>query len=295
MTDPNWQPAPAPGASRPQPLPPAAEAARLADEAARREAEKVGREYGRLKADLEENIKTTFETPFMGGITLWDRMTDDERRKRMTNIQNELARLPKLPTATSLSMVAAVRTGFSEGADAAYETRKFEFRAVFVACELAKLAILNKASTPSLTAVGAASTSRFSDCAAQTAARITQEMTGVETSAEFLVRAFGLPRTSISGYDAAVAYALNWFEGVGIKLSPKPAYFNPQVPPGKFVIFLKGGGSGGHVVYGEVSAGGIKVIDHQIGTVWSSLEAAQAKLGMQATAAYRVEAVVIPQ
>jgi hypothetical protein len=60
------------------------------------------------------------------------------------------------------------------------------------------------------------------------------------------------------------------------------------------VIFMKGGATGGHVVYGEVTATGVKVIDNQIGSVWASLEAAQGKLGMQATAAYRVESVTVP-
>jgi hypothetical protein len=103
-----------------------------------------------------------------------------------------------------------------------------------------------------------------------------------------------LPRVSISGYDAAVAYARNWFEGIGIKLAPRPGGFYAGGTNGRYVIFLKGGAAGGHVVYSKVTAAGVKVIDNQIGSVWASLEAAQGKRGMQATAAYRVESVTVP-
>lgn len=57
---------------------------------------------------------------------------------------------------------------------------------------------------------------------------------------------------------------------------------------------MKGGSTGGHVVYGEVTATGVKVIDNQIGSVWTSLQAAQNKLGMEATGAFRVESVTVP-
>lgn len=117
----------------------------------------------------------------MGGITLWDRMTSDQRRRYLANVQSEFDRLPKLPTATNLTMVSAIREGFESGAGSAYEAQRFQYRAVWVACELAKAAILGRAATPTVRAIGSAFTSRFSDCAAPTAARITQEMTGVET------------------------------------------------------------------------------------------------------------------
>lgn len=287
MTDPVKQPAPAAGATARIPLAPPLEAARIA-------AERVGRAYGAFRADLDEDFFVIFETPFMGGIVLWDRMSPDEQRRHMTKVQLEFDRLPKLPVATSIPMAAAVREGFESGAMSGYEVKRTEFRAVWVACELAKAIILARASTPSVTAVGSAFTSRFSDCGAQTAARIIQEATGVQTSASFLARTFGLPRVSIAGYDAAVSYALNWFEGIGIKLAPKPGGFYIRGQAGRYVIFMKGGATGGHVVYGEVSASGLQVIDNQLGAVWKSLEAAQGKLGMQATAAYRVESVALP-
>jgi hypothetical protein len=116
MTEPSWHPAPAPGASPRMPLPPESEAARTA-------AEKVGREYGKFRAELDSFFFAIFETPGMGGITLWDRMTPDERRKTMAKVQVEFGQLPNLPTATNLTMVVAIREGFQSGSSSAYETQ----------------------------------------------------------------------------------------------------------------------------------------------------------------------------
>src|SRR5215471_17279022 len=142
-----WTPAPAPGATARQPLPPLIEAAR-------REAERVGREYGKFKADLEQDFYMMFQTPYMGGIVLWDRMNNDERRKHLENVQREMDKLPKLPIATDLVTLAAIKEGFHAGANSAYEIERFNFRAVWVACELAKAVIVGKASMPTIQSVG---------------------------------------------------------------------------------------------------------------------------------------------
>jgi len=129
------------------------------------------------------------------------------------------------------------------------------------------------------------------DCAAQTAARAIQEITGEEISAADLVREHGLPTKVISGFKDAVAEAKHYFSRVGLELSPKPGGFasvSEGGTEGSYVIFLKGGEEGGHVVYGQVIESVIRVVDDQLGKVWSSLEAVQKDLGLAARSAYRI-------
>src|SRR6476660_8489386 len=171
-------PAPAPGVNIPSPLPPRAGALR-------RQAEAAGKEYGKFESDLETFFFCLFETPAMGGIVLWDRMSPDERRKSLQRVQDESAKLPPLPTAANLTELQAIRDGFHSGSNYAYETERFKFRAVWATCELAK------AGAPVAVGIGAASTSKFRDCAAQTGARIIREMTGVAVDGAYLARAFG--------------------------------------------------------------------------------------------------------
>jgi hypothetical protein len=290
--NPLFTPAPAPGANPPPPLPP--QAAALF-----KRSQDIGKEYGKFEADLETFFFYIFDTPAMGGIVLWDRMTEAERRKTLQRVQNGYATLPTLPTASNLIEAQAVRDGFRGGANYAYETERFKFRAVWVTCELAKAFVLAKAAMPVTVGIGAASTSKFRDCAAQTAARIIQELTGVQADAAYLTRAFGLPRVALAsspsgGYKNAVSYALNWFEQLGIKLAPKPGGFYAGGQQGKYVVFFEGGATGGHVVYGEVTAKGVTLIDNQTGQIWTDLVRAQNQLGMKATGAHLVQSVAVP-
>jgi hypothetical protein len=161
MSSPKWSRAPAPEATPRIPLPPAAEAARVT-------AEKVGKEYGTFQADLEAIFFIIFETPFTGGIVLWDRLTSDERRKHLAQVQTEFDKLPKLPVGANLTELTAIREGFATGSNAIYDRRRFEISRSLDrmrACQ--KPFFSPKPRHPTATAVGSAFTSRFSDCAAQ--------------------------------------------------------------------------------------------------------------------------------
>ena len=55
---------------------------------------------------------------------------------------------------------------------------------------------------------------------------------------------------------------------------------------------MKGGASGGHVVFASVRADGtMLIVDGQIGVTWTSLVSAQNQLGMQASGAFRIESI----
>jgi hypothetical protein len=298
MAGPVSHPAPAPGVNRPSGYPPDSDAARRA-------AVPVGAAYAKFEV-LSEDFCDHFLQPqsMAAGVVLWDRMSQDQKRALIAKVQQAYQALPPLPTATNPVMAAAVREGFSMGANTTYENERFKTRALWVVAELAKAAIFALAAGPAgagavtVRGIGSAFTTRFSDCAAQTASRLVLEMNGAAIDAGYFFRRFGLPRQTISTYEAAQAYARNWFEQVGIKLAPKSGGFGPVAAggtEGHYVVFFKGGASGGHVVYGRVSPNGILVIDNQLGgRTWDSLMSAERVLGMQAQAAYRVEHVTLP-
>jgi hypothetical protein len=154
---------------------------------------------------------------------------------------------------------------------------------------------------PRAVAIGAFDSSKLSDCAAQTAARAIREMNGAEVDASWLRRTYGLPRVAISNLRDAISYALNWFEGIGIKLAPKPVDFRyasqrgvPQGVIDRYVVFFKGGKDGGHVVYGEITANGTRIIDNQAGLMWTDVVSAQNALRMEIAAGFRIESVTVP-
>lgn len=167
---------------------------------------------------------------------------------------------------------------------------------MWAVAELAKAAALSHAATPS--AIGIAGSAGLDrDCAARTAARAIREVTGIEVAPTELERAFGLPTTSMNGFDAAVAYCRNWFTGIGIRLAPTPGGFAPVAQggvPGSYVLFMKGGASGGHVIYGEVTPSGLRIVDDQLGRSWTSVMSAQNALGMQLVTVNRIEGIVVP-
>lgn len=297
MAGPSSHPAPAPGVSPPPRYPPDSEAARRA-------AVPVGAAYAKFEV-LAEDFSDHFlkPQPMAAGVVLWDRMSQDQKRALIAQVQQAYKSLPPLPTATNPTMAAAVREGFSAGANATYENERFKTRALWVAAELAKVAIFAVAAGPAgagavtVRGIGSAFTTRFSDCAAHTASRLVLEMNGAVIDAGYFFRRFGLPRQTISTYAVAEAYARNWFVEVGIKLAPRSGGFGRVAAggtEGHYVLFFEGGASGGHVAYGRVSPDGILIIDNQLGRTWDSLMSAERVLGMQAKAAYRVQDVTLP-
>jgi hypothetical protein len=254
---PGWHPAPAAGVTPPSPPVPGSPAARV--QAAKAIGARVGRVHGEFRAWLENFLDMFTTTGVTGGIPAWIRLPPQRQQEAIALVQKNYDSLPRLPPAATTEEAAAMRDGFLDAVTLSYEADQFMNRAVWAACELAKAVAIAGASTQSVSAIGSFA-DKFSDCAAQTASRAILEMTGTEVPASYLVRAFGLPRTSIAGYDAAVAYARNWFKMVGIELAPNPGGFVPVAQggiAGRYVVFLKGGARGGHVVFGEVSTGGI--------------------------------------
>ncbi len=252
---------------------------------------RVGVVHGEFSA-WGESFFGMFDIQWMG-VSSWDRFPANERLRTIALVQSNFDSLPRLPPSTSQEMATALRQGFKEGSKVGYEAARFMARAVWALGELAKAAVTARAAAPSAIAVGG-----FRDCAAQTASRAILEMTGVEVSAGHLVRTFGLPRSVLSKYDDAVSFARNYFEALGIKLAARSGGFVEIARggvPGRYAIFLKGGREGGHVIFGEVSSSGIRVIDDQLQKSWTTLAAAERALGMEATSAYRIESIVVPQ
>jgi hypothetical protein len=291
MADGGSTPAPAAGVTPPSPPVPGSL------EAARQAGRKVGEAYGEFKAWQETFLELFTATAATGGVVLWDRLPPERRLEVIGKVQHAYDTLPALPASTSIEMAAALRQGFQEGAKAQYESERLLTRAVWVACELAKAFAVAKASAPvSVVAIRSAADG-FTDCAARTASRAVLEMTGVEVPADQLVRNFGLPMSATQGFEAAVSYARNWFTKMGITLAARVGGFGPVREGGtigRYVIFFKGGPSGGHVVFGEVTATEVRIIDDQKGKVWSSLMQAQNYLGMKAATSSRIESITLP-
>jgi hypothetical protein len=289
---PVFTPAPAAGATPPPPPPPS-QAAKLA---ARAEGVRIGKTYGQFR-EWKENFLNLLKTPQVGvPFPLWDRMSVEERVKATKKIQDLYNGLPQLSPQTDPELAAAQREGFKEGAERGYDEARFETRAVWAVAELAKAVALSHAATPSAIGIeGSAGIDR--DCAARTAARAIREATGIEVASTELESTFGLPTTSIQGFDTATVYCRNWFTGIGIRLAPTPGGFAPVAQggvPGSYVLFMRGGASGGHVIYGEVTPNGLRLVDDQLGRSWTSVMSAQNALGMELVTVSRIEEIVVP-
>jgi hypothetical protein len=288
-------PAPAPGATARQPLPPPVESAR-------REGERIGRIYGEFQATLEQEFYLFFSdmSGKLAGATIWDRMGPDDRRKLLATNTQKVQALPKLPPTSNLVEATAQREGFRSEAGRAYESKRFEYWSVRVACDLATdlvVALATGGAGPVVRGIGATSYEKFKDCAAHTASRAVLEATGIEVSPGYLFRTFGLPRETLSSIRAAIAYAKNYFTKLGIILRPEPIALEAglpltRYPLGRYVIFMEG--AGGHVVYGEITKDGITIIDDQIGKRWSSIFAAEYDLKMQIRVGYLIDQVNPP-
>ncbi len=291
MDPPPSSPAPAPGASARQPPPPQLESARL-------EGEKLGRLYGAFEAKVQ-----LFDDLFgkkWGGVTVWDRTPDADKKSILGRLVQDIAALPKLPAMSSRPEAMALREGFFSGASRAYITARVEYWAVKIASELAidlVLAAATMGAAPVVRTISAASAETFADCAARTASRVFLEAAGADVPAASIFRSFGLPRSSISSMKDAISYAKNYFTKLGITLRPNPVALEAGVsasryPAGRYVIFMEG--ADGHVVYGEIAGDSMTVIDDQIGKRWTSLMEAQNALRMRVSVAYLVDSVVPP-
>jgi hypothetical protein len=289
---PGWHPAPASRVT----LPVAPVPGSLA--AARETGARVGKVHGEFRAWFELFIRLFNWTGFSGQYPpVWSTLSPKQRLQAIAEVQRAYTSLPTLPSAKTVEEAQEMRKGFAEGAKVAYEANQFMNRAVWAACELAKAYVTARASVPSVAMVRGFS-DLFSDCAAQTASRAILEMTGVDVPASYLVRTFGLPRASIDGYEAAVAYARNWFAAVGLELAPRAGGLLPVAQggvAGRYVLFLKGGARGGHVVFADLTASEMRVIDNQLGSVWTSVAEAERALGMKATTSSRIVSATVPQ
>ena len=295
MASPAFTPAPAPGATPRQPLPPPIEAAM-------REGERIGRFYGQFQAKLEEIYYSLFTdmSGKLAGIKIWDRMNDDDRRKALAEVKRQIEALPKLPATSTLAEAVALRDGFRSGSGRAYQSKRFEYWAVHAACDLAidlVLALATSGTGPVIRSISAGAADKFGDCAAHTASRIILEANGTEVSASYLFRNFGLPRSTVSTVKIAINYAKNYFTKLGITLRPEPIALEAglpltKYPLGRYAIFMEG--EGGHVVYGEIRKEGITIIDDQLGKRWNSIFSAEADLKMQIRVGYLVDDVQPP-
>lgn len=286
MATPNFTPAPAAGVSPPPPLLPDIRAARDA-------ARKVGEAYGRFQADRQEFVDFFTQTGLTGGVAPWNRTSPKEKLELLAKVQRAYAALPPLPPSSSLEMAKAVRDGFREGAKIGFDAARFEYRAVWVACELAKAFAIGKASVPTTYHIGSAAFDKTRDCAARTAARAILELTGLEVESAGLVETFGLPSESIDGYRMAVAYTRSWFQRLGFTVGDL-VDFEQAVRSriaGRYLVFFQGRG---HVVYGEITATEVRLIDDQAGRVWRSVMEAQNYLGVKIGGAYRIESYLPP-
>jgi hypothetical protein len=293
-------PAPAPGAQPPPPPVPGSIDADFATGLA------IGRAHGKFLADADQFMATLKAD--QGGVSLWERMTPDERARAVERIRSEHRNLPKLPKGVDAAHDKALHDGFARGARNTYEAEQWLNRAVVIGFELLKGAIIGAAASPTPVGIGAVDNARWSDCAAQTASLALRNLPENPQFIEpALLRAnFGLPRVALS-YDQAVAFAKNWFTALGLRLSPKNAIQEVErnrAVAGDYVLFMRGGQSGGHVVFLTVNADGTMLIQDgqlpvlidgvQHPSAWTTLVGAQNALRMQASGAFMIEPLATP-
>jgi hypothetical protein len=279
-------PAPAPGASPPAPPVPGSIQADFTT------GMDIGRAHGRFLADADQFMSTLKADH--GGVSLWERMTQAERDAAVARIQRDYRNLPRLPKGVDAVHDKALRGGFALTARNTYDTERWLTKAVLVGFELLKGAIIGAAAAPPAVGIGAVNNERWSDCAAQTASLALRNAGRAEIDPALLRANFGLPRVALS-YKDAEAFAKNWFTQLGLALSPTNAVQDVErgrAAAGDYVLFMKGGASGGHVVFASVRADGtMLIVDGQIGVTWTSLVSAQNQLGMQASGAFRIESI----
>jgi hypothetical protein len=279
-------PAPAAGVTAPSsPVPGTPAAARAAGR-------RIGEAHGEYRAWSKEFLGLLNDRH--AGVSAWERMSTAERTAAAKKITDTYNALPKLPKGRTPEEDAALQQGFAEGAEAGYRADLFMNRAVWVAAQLLLVAIAHGEPAEPL-AIG--SFGKMEDCTSHVAARLMLEVAEAEVPAEFLLRTFGLPRKVRSepgAFELASAYARRWFEGVGVRFAEEPGGFRGGGTLGRYVLVMGNDGEG-HVVFGEVTQAGLRIVDDQGGTrIWNSVDAAQRAVGLKVRKAWRVERVEVP-
>ncbi|VFA97183.1 Uncharacterised protein [Nocardia cyriacigeorgica] len=286
---PAWSPAPAAGATVPPPQVPGSRQDAYAQGA------RIGELYGQFDAWVDKLSDLFDSSTLTGGVRLWDRLSPEERSKALLLIKRGVESLPALPKPARADLAAALREGFVARRRTSYEAARFLNRAVWVACELAMIVVIDKAATPSPSMIGSIVT-RNRDCAAHTASIVIREVAGHDVAAERLVKIYGLPPESMYGFKDAMKYAIQWFEAVGFRFAEKLGGFAParqggQV--GRYVLFFERP-NGGHVVYGEVTNAELVIIDGQAGKQWTNVAEAQRAINGELKRAQRIVGVDFP-
>jgi hypothetical protein len=255
----------------------------------------IGRTHGQFLAAADQHMATLKSAPF--GASIWETLTPAERALSVGRIQQAYQNLPRLPKGVDAAHDKALRDGFALGAGNTYEAERWMNKAAVVGFEALISAAIGAAAAPGAVAIGAVDNARWSDCAAQTAALALRNAGGPAVEAAMLRANFGLPRVAMN-YKEAVAFAKNWFTALGMQLSPTnsiQALERGRAAAGDYVLFMRGGQTGGHVVFATVRADGtMLIVDGQIQREWNSLISAQNQLGMQASGAFLIEKITTP-
>jgi hypothetical protein len=119
LSRPHWLPAGAGGA-----LLAAAPPVPGSPSAARAEAFKIGQQWGQLLADRDMALNT-LQTKY-GGVSVWDRMTTQEKKDFAKKAQDQFALLPILPQYADPNMISAQDDGFQAGVAAGYSFEQFK-------------------------------------------------------------------------------------------------------------------------------------------------------------------------
>jgi len=128
------------------------------------------------------------------------------------------------------------------------------------------------------------------DCAAHTAARILNESTGSDYTVGEIRAMHDLPAAAkTGGWAKAMSEAMDYFKSIGIKFSDGKGGLRAGGTEGRYAVFFSGGKDGGHVMYGEVKEGVVRLMDDQVGKTYDSVAAAEKGYGGKAEKAVRVE------
>ncbi|WP_146034352.1 hypothetical protein [Rhodococcus sp. ENV425] len=260
----------------------------------------IGRLYGRFQADVEKFFSVMEKD--WGGAKAWDLLSPAEKEKILSSISGEYGRLPRLPAVPDRRVSEALKLGFRKAFGNAYLVTLVEFHCVLIMTELLREFAVTRAATGVVAKIGGAGAASYvkniNDCAAHTASIAYREMIGIEVSAEWLARTSGLPQaayasTGSKALEFAQQYALNWFTRLGFKIATKSGGFATVREGGvigRYVVFYRGAHGTGHVVYGEVTSDGLRIVDGQLGKVWYSVNHSQSSIG-EILKSYRIESI----
>jgi hypothetical protein len=126
---PTFTPAPAPGVNPPSPPVPGTPAA------ARAEAVQIGQKWGTLLGERDVALETLQNK--WAGVSVWDRMSPQERSEWARNAEAQFAALPALPEYKEQDQQAAQEDGFNAGVESGYSGAKFAAFLVNLGSDLA--------------------------------------------------------------------------------------------------------------------------------------------------------------